>query len=592
MKQQLQQLIHLALQTLQQQNHWSLDTPFDIQIERTRDEKNGDFACNIALLLAKIVKAKPRDIATMLVAKLPASDLIAKVEIAGPGFINFFLADTAFQHIVNEILAARSSFGTSKKHLGTRVHIEYVSSNPTGPLHVGHGRGAAFGASLANILEAVGFTVHREYYVNNAGRQMDILATSVWLRYLELLGASLPFPSNGYRGDYVKTIALQLKGQVAETLQRPINDVYANVPTDATRAGDAEENKKAKESHIDALIRNARALLGDAYEKVFSLALHGILNDIREDLTEYRVTYDEWFSEQQLVDDGAIDRAIQTLKEHGYLYEKDGALWFSSSQFGDDKDRVVQRANGLRTYFANDIAYHLSKLERGYDHIIDVLGADHHGYVPRMQAAIQVLSKKNAALVVPLIQFVSLYRGKEKLAMSTRGGNFITLRALRDEVGNDAARFFYVLRKANQHMDFDLELAKSQSNDNPVYYIQYAHARVCSVLRQLQEKGIHWDIGEGIEYLNLLCEPIERSLLKTLTRYPESIALAARDHEPHIIVQYVRELATSFHSYYNSHQFIIDDACLRQARLNLIAAVRQVIANSLALLGVTSPEKM
>ena len=592
MKQQLQQAIHTALQALQQQNNWLFECTSDIQVERTRDGKNGDFACNIALILAKTVNKKPRELAELLVAQLPASDLIAKIEIAGPGFINFFLVDTAFQHVINEILAARSSFGTSKTHAGTRIHMEYVSSNPTGPLHVGHGRSAAFGASLANILEAVGFTVHREYYVNDAGRQMNILATSVWLRYLELAGKKITFPVNGYRGDYVKDIAIDLTAQVGEALQYSLAEVYANVPADANGNSKLEIDKQAKEAHINGLIRNAQQLLGEGYQTIFSLALKMILDDIHDDLAEYQVTYDEWFSEQRLVNNGAIDRAIQILQEKDYLYEQEGALWFASSQFGDDKDRVVQRANGQRTYFANDIAYHLSKIERGYDHIVDVFGADHHGYVPRMQAAMQAFSGKRAMLVAPLLQFVSLYRGKEKLAMSTRGGNFVTLRALRDEVGNDAARFFYVLRKANQHMDFDLELAKAQSNENPVYYIQYAHARICSVFRQLAEKEVSWSSAEGIEYLNLLIEPNERALFGVLARYPEVITLAARDYEPYLAVQYLRELAASFHAYYNSHQFIVDDKQLCQARLSLIAAVRQVIENGLALLGVSSPEKM
>ena len=592
MKQQLQQAIDSTLQSLQQQAKIPTDLAFDIQIERTRDEKNGDFACNIALMLAKASKAKPRDIAEMIVANLPASDLITKVEIAGPGFINFFLADSAFQHTVNEILAARSNYGTSRAHVGTRVLLEFVSSNPTGPLHVGHGRSAAFGASLANILEAVGFDVYREYYVNDAGRQMNILAVSVWLRYLELTEENIVFPSNGYKGSYVTGIASQLKAAVGNSLLRPLNDVYANVSADATPGADAEVNKQAKEAHIDSLIDNAKQLLGDAYMTIFSLALHNLLDDIREDLAEYHVTYDQWFSEQQLVNKGAIEHAIEVLNSKGYLYEKEGALWFKSSEFNDDKDRVIRRANGQHTYFASDIAYHLNKLERGFDRLIDILGADHHGYLPRMRAAIEAFSGKTDVLVVPLIQFVSLYRDKEKIPMSTRGGEFVTLRALRNEVGDDAARFFYLLRKANQHMDFDLELAKTKSNENPVYYIQYAHARICSVLRQLKEKNIVWQAGDGIEHLSLLREPIERNILKLLTRYPEIIATAARDYEPHVVVQYVRDLATHFHSYYNNHHFIIDDEALRQTRLNLIVAIKQVLANALALLGVSAPEEM
>lgn len=592
MKEALHQQIETAIQRLQQQQKIPANLAVEIQIERARDEKNGDFACNIALILAKAAKRSPRDIAKLIVEQLPTDELIAKVEIAGPGFINFFLADSAWQHIINEILSARSTFGCSKVHANTRVHIEYVSSNPTGPLHVGHGRSAAFGASLANILEAVGFEVHREYYINDAGRQMNILAVSVWLRYLELNGETFKFPSNGYKGEYVKNIAAELKKQCNNAFIQPLDKVYANVPEDAKFGQEETKNKKAKEVHIDALIDNAQQLLGENYQTIFSLALTSILEDIREDLAEYRVTYDEWFSEKRLVDAGAIEHAMQVLQEKNYLYQQENALWFKSSLFGDDKDRVVRRANGQYTYFASDIAYHLNKLERGYQQLINILGADHHGYVPRLCAAIEAFSGKTNVLTVPLIQFVSLYRDKEKIAMSTRGGEFVTLRALRREVGDDAARFFYLLRKANQHMDFDLELAKSKSNDNPVYYIQYAHARICSVLRQLQEKNIHWQTGDGIENLNLLTQPNERNILKLLNRYPEILEMAARDYEPHILVQYLRELATAFHSYYNNQQFIVDDTALRQARLNLIVAIKQVIANALALLGVSAPEEM
>lgn len=592
MKQQLQQLIAVALQQLQQQEKLSTNLPVAMKIESTRDEKHGDFACNVALLLASVVKKNPREIAELIVVNLPPSTIIANVNIAGPGFINFFLTDTALQQVICEILAAGSRYGSSNAHVGVKVHIEYVSSNPTGPLHVGHGRSAAFGASLANILQAVGYTVHREYYVNDAGRQMNILATSVWLRYLALYAEDVVFPVNGYQGDYVKNIAKQLQEQNGDLLVRPQRQVYADVPRDAQANADPESNKQAKEAYIDAVIHNAQQLLGDDYTRVFSLVLHSILDDIREDLTEYRVTYDAWFSEQQLVDTGMREQALQKLADHGFTDEKDGALWFKSSHFGDDKDRVLRRANGMYTYFANDIAYHLSKLERGYDRIIDVLGADHHGYLPRMRAAIEALCGKKDVLIAPMIQFVSLYRGREKLSMSTRSGKFVTLRALRNEVGDDVARFFYIMRKGNQHMDFDLALAKSQSNENPVYYIQYAHARIGSVLRQLKEKKIIWHAGDSVEHLELLDATAERQLLKILMRYPEVIEMAARDYEPHFLTQYLRELATNFHSYYNSYQFIVANENLRNARLNLIVAVKQVIANGLVLLGVSAPERM
>lgn len=585
MQAHLREQINSAITQLQQQGKLPADLPLDIQIEYARDNKHGDFACNIALILAKVAKSNPRALATAIVAALPGSALIANVELAGPGFINFFMTDVAWQQVVKEILAARSSFGTSKTHAGQRIHMEYVSSNPTGPLHVGHGRSAAYGASLANLLEAVGYDVHREYYVNDAGRQMQILATSIWLRYLQAHQVDIRFPQNGYVGDYVNHMAEQLSEQVGKSLLHPITEVLQDVPADESEGGN-------KDQHIDALISNAKRLLGDAFQTIFKLGLETMLRDIETDLEEFHVHYDEWFSEQSLFDNGAMTHALNVLREKGYLYEKEEALWFKSSELGDDKDRVLRRSNGQYTYFTPDIAYHLTKLERGNTKIIDVLGADHHGYVQRMRAAIKALTDKDDVLIVPLLQFVSLYRGTTKIPMSTRGGQFVTLRELREEVGNDAARFFYVMRKADQTMDFDLELAKSKSNENPVYYIQYAHARVCSVLRQLSEKGIAWTVGEGIEKLSQLTDEIERGLFKKLLRYPEIIENAANNHEPSLLANYLRELAAEFHRYYNHSQFIIDDVNLRNARLNLISAIKQVIENGLALLGVSAPEKM
>ena len=584
MKSILQQLLEQAVHTLQIS---SVNPSMSILVERSKDPNNGDFASNIALILAKPAGLKPRELAQMIIDKLPANKHVARVEIAGPGFINFFLSQQAVAHVVNDILAARTSYGHSPAYQGTTVHIEYVSSNPTGPLHVGHGRSAAFGASLANILETVGYTVQREYYVNDAGRQMDILATSIWLRYLQLCELDITFPVNGYKGDYIKDIAQQLRDAHKQSLVQPLDLVYANVPADLDLKGDGD-----KEKHIDALIDNAKQLLGDQYQTVFDLGLTLILADIRNDLAEFHVNYDQWFSERDLVKSGAIDHALAVLAEKKYTYQKEGALWFKATEFGDEKDRVLERSNGSRTYFANDIAYHLTKLERNNQIVIDVLGADHHGYVARVKAAMQALAGRGDALVVPLLQFVSLYRGQEKVAMSTRAGEFVTLRQLRNEVGNDAARFFYVLRKADQPIDFDLELAKSKSSENPVYYIQYAHARVCSVLRQLADKKIAWQVGEGIEHLSLLTAAAERALFKTLARYPDVLLSAADQYEPHQLANYLRDLATELHAYYNTHQFIVDDANLRAARLNLICAVKQVLANGLALLGVSAAEEM
>jgi arginyl-tRNA synthetase len=591
MKKQLQDLLSTALVALQQNGELSANVLPAIHIEQTRDPSHGDFACNIAMLLGKAAKCNPRALAEKIVAQLPSSSFVTKVEIAGPGFINFFLASDAQLSVVQNILRLGKDFGHSDLGQGKKIHIEYVSANPTGPLHVGHGRHPAYGASVANLLAAIGYNVHREYYVNDAGRQMDILATSVWLRYSQSAGVTFAFPSNAYKGEYINDIASLVKQKFGMSLLRTQEQTFANVPADAI-ADEKGELVGDKEAHIDALIENAKKLLGTDYQALFKIALDSILNDIREDLLEYGVKYDEWFSEKKLIESGAVMRAIEVLKAKDYIYEQEGAIWFRSTQFGDDKDRVLVRANGQTTYFASDIAYHLNKLERGFDHIIDVLGSDHHGYIPRIRAVMSALTGDSDKLTVSLIQFVTLYRGDEKVAMSTRAGEFITLRELRNEIGNDAARFFYVLRKADQHMDFDLELAKSRSNENPVFYIQYAHARVCSVLRQIVEKGFSWQIGEGLEHVSLLGEPAEQQLIKKLSQYPEILESAARNYEPHLLAYYLRELANDLHAYYNSHQFLVEDANLRAARLNLIYAVKQILANGLNLLGVSAPESM
>jgi len=496
------------------------------------------------------------------------------------------MSPEAYHLVVNTVLEQGENYGRSTVGNGRAVQVEFVSANPTGPLHVGHGRGAAYGATVADLLQAVGYQVHREYYVNDAGRQMDILAASVWLRYLELCGETVVFPSNGYKGDYVWDIAATLHRSRGTELHHPIAAVMEGVPPDAPAGGD-------KEAHIDALIGRARALLGPArYREVFDLGLETILADIRDDLGAFGVTYEEWFSERSLTESGAVDRAIERLRDSGHVYEREGALWFRSTDYGDEKDRVVVRENGQKTYFASDIAYHMDKLERGFELVIDVWGADHHGYVPRVKAALAAIGDDPSRLDVLLVQFAILYRGGEKVQMSTRSGEFVTLRELREEVGNDAARFFYVLRKCEQHMDFDLDLAKSQSNDNPVYYIQYAHARICSVMRQREEKGLPRDEEAGRRNLCLLEEEHEQSLLNTLSQYPEVLEAAALSHEPHQLAHYLRELANDFHTYYNAHQFLVEDAGLRDARLNLCLATRQVLRNGLRLLGVAAPETM
>jgi arginyl-tRNA synthetase len=594
LKTHLQNLVAQALQPLQQEGWLPAGELPAIPLERTRDRTHGDFASTIALALAKTARRKPRELAERIVAALPASHQIVKVEIAGPGFINFFLAPGAYQAVVGEILERGEHFGRSKLGKDQRVQVEFVSANPTGPLHVGHGRGAAFGATVANLLEAVGYQVHREYYVNDAGRQMNILAVSLWLRYLEHCGEKFRFPSNGYRGEYVRDIAVQLYVEHGGAYMISARQIFRDLPQDEVRdeAGTVV-TPGDREAHIDALVERARTLLGEPrYRYIFELGLNALLDDIRDDLREFGVVYDDWYSERALAESGAVNKTLNRLRDVGYVYEQDGAFWFRASAFGDEKDRVVERENGQTTYFASDIAYHLDKFERGFNQVIDVWGADHHGYVPRIKAALQAMGENPDRLDVLLVQFAILYRHGERVPMSTRSGEFVTLRELRQEVGNDAARFFYVMRKSEQHLDFDLDLAKSQSRDNPVYYIQYAHARVCSVFKQLRDKGLPRDEARGQAHGTLLAEPHEEALLMALSRYPEVVEIAALSHEPHQLAHYLRELANAFHTYYNEHRVLVDDDALRDARLNLSLATGQVIRNGLALLGVSAPEVM
>ncbi|MES9837626.1 MAG: arginine--tRNA ligase [Candidatus Thiodiazotropha sp.] len=586
MKKQIEQLVAAALQQLIQDGVIPQGAVVAPKIERTRDSRHGDFSTNIAMVLAKPAGANPRELAQRLLDALPASDLLEGCAIAGPGFINFTLAASAYHSLIPAILDQGQGYGRSELGRGKRIQVEFVSANPTGPLHVGHGRGAAYGSVVADLLAAIGFDVHREYYVNDAGRQMDILATSVWLRYLELCDETLAFPANGYRGDYVWDIAATLHRDHGEAYKHDAETVFEGVAADEPDGGD-------KEAHIDDLILRAKELLGDnRYRFVFELGLNTILDDIRDDLGLFGVTYDEWYSERSLTESGAVNRAVERLRNSGHLYEKEGAVWFRSTDYGDEKDRVVIRDNGQTTYFASDIAYHMDKLERGFDRVIDVWGADHHGYVPRVKAALQALGDDPTKLDVLLVQFAILYRGGEKVQMSTRSGEFVTLRELRKEVGADAARFFYVMRKCEQHMDFDLDLAKSQSNDNPVYYVQYAHARICSVFQQAAEQGIPVENDATAVDYGLLSEPHEQNLITSMAKYPEAVEAAALHEEPHQLTHYLRELANDFHTYYNAHKFLIEDSALRNARLQLILATRQVVRNGLNLLGVSAPEKM
>jgi arginyl-tRNA synthetase len=585
LKQQLEQLLLAALRALPAGTLPEPPEPTAISVERTRDPKHGDFATNVALRLAKPARRNPRELAQAILAALPPNALVARTEVAGAGFINFFVTADAYAQELARIHEQGDRYGRTDEGKGQRVMLEFVSANPTGPLHVGHGRQAAYGATLANLLNAVGYSVSREYYINDAGRQMDILAVSTWLRYLEQGGEKLPFPANGYRGNYVFPIAGQLRDKVGAELHRPAAAVLANLPEDAP-AGD-------KEIYIDAVIERARELIGPhGLRRVLEVALERMLADIREDLEQFGVSFDRWYSERALGDSGAIDRALERLKTQGRLYEKDGATWFRATEFGDEKDRVVVRENGVKTYFASDIAYHLEKRERGFERLIDVLGADHHGYVARVRAGLEAMGEPGDSLEVNLVQFVNLFRGSEKVPMGKREAQFVTLRELRDEVGNDACRFFYLMRSHDQPLDFDLELAKSRTNENPVYYIQYAHARVSSVMKQLDARGFEFDRDEGIANTSLLTGEQEQAVLNSLSRYPEALELAAANRAPHALAHYLRELANTLHTYYNAEQFIVADPKLRNARLALVEAVQQVIRNGLTLLGVSSPESM
>jgi arginyl-tRNA synthetase len=585
LKQELEQLLLTALARVTGSMLPEMPPAAAVVVERTRDPQHGDFATNVALRLAKAARRSPRELADAIVRALPASTLIDRAEVAGAGFINFRLAPAAYAGELAAIHERGAAYGESQLGGGERVLVEFVSANPTGPLHVGHGRQAAYGATLANILSAAGFAVAREYYINDAGRQMDILAVSAWVRYLELAGETLPFPQNGYRGDYVRALAAELRAALGESLRRPAAAVLSGLPADAPE-GD-------KEAYIDALIARARELIGaDGFRRVLAACLAAMLTDIREDLSEFGVRFDHWTSEREFAESGAIDHALTLLGGAGHLYRQEGALWFRATAFGDEKDRVVVRENGQKTYFASDIAYHLAKRERGFARLIDVLGADHHGYVARVRAGLAALGQPGECLEAPLIQFVSLYRGTEKIPMGKREAQFVTLRQLRTEVGNDACRFFYLMRSHDQPLDFDLELAKSRTNENPVYYIQYAHARVASVMKQLASRGLSFDRSAGVAAVGRLDSAHEQAMLHALVRYPEIIEQAATNRAPHALVHYLRDLANVFHTYYNAEQFIVEDAQLRNARLALVLGVQQVVRNGLTLLGVSAPESM
>ena len=560
-----------------------LDSNYDLQLERTRDPKHGDFTTNIAMRLAKELRQSPRELAETLIKHIPQSELIEKVQVAGPGFINFNVSTNTYYKELIDILRLGSSYGCSSFGNNQRVLVEYVSANPTGPLHVGHGRHAAYGASLANLLRATGHDVKEEYYVNDAGRQMDILTISVWLRHLQLNGMEVSFPKNAYQGDYVIDIAKQIKIKLCEKFSTEnitsLNEILCDLENDG-------------EKLLDKLISKAKDILGvEKFHNLLKKALDNVLTDIKADLLEFGVKPDIWYSEASLDEKGSVERALTLLNEKKLLDIRDGATWFKATEYGDEKDRVVVRENGSTTYFASDIAYHLEKKRRGFDVLLDVLGADHHGYVARVRAGLEAMGEPADSLEVRLVQFVSLYRGREKVQMSTRSGKYVTLRELREEVGNDAARFYYVSRSNEQHLDFDLELAKEQSNDNPVYYVQYAHARISSLIKKMGQEGFQHQL-HSINGLDPLTEDNERNLLVHLSRYPEVIELASINRAPQNLVHYLRSLSADFHSYYNANKMLVENEQLRNARISLALGVRQVLYNGLTLLGVNAPNRM
>jgi arginyl-tRNA synthetase len=586
-KEHLRELVAQALLDLRRHGKLPADlaTP-EYVIERTKSRANGDYATNVALLLARSAGMKPRELAEALVANLGGSQHVAKVEVAGPGFINFTIAQSCRLATLRRVFEMGADYG--RQPAGTRdsVTVEFVSANPNGPLHVGHGRGAAYGASVANLLEAAGHTVQREYYVNDAGRQMDILAVSVWLRYHELGGVNVRFPDNGYKGDYVVDIARALRGREGDRLRHSAIEITDGLPADEAQGGD-------KEQHVDGLISRAKALLGDAgYRAVFQAGLDWCLADIRDDLAGFGVVHDNFFSERSLMTDGYVQRAIETLRSRGHLFEDEGATWFRATAFGDDKDRVVVRENGATTYFASDLGYLLSKFERGFEYALYILGADHHGYIARLKAAAQGLGLDPARIEIQLVQFAILFRGSERVQMSTRAGSFVTLRELREEVGTDAARFFYVMRGNDQHLDFDLELAKSHSKDNPVYYVQYAHARISRLFRQLKERGLSYNETAAVQARAQLVHANEDALIGELMRFPEVIESAAANRAPQVLVHYLRDVAVALHAFYDGEPILTATEELRHARLGLARATQQVLANGLRLLGVSAPESM
>jgi len=553
-KSNLKQIVREAAQRAHAEGQLPSAAIPEVEIEEPKNETHGDFSTNLAMIMAKVQQMPPRKIAEILQPRLEAAaGWILKTDIAGPGFINFFIAPGAWGPVLTTIHAANGRYGASAIGRGQKIQVEFVSSNPTGPLHVGHGRGAAVGDSVARILAFSGYDVQREYYINDSGRQIRTLGLSVLLRYRALFGESVDFPDTCYQGDYIVAMARALKDQQGDRLL-----------------------SQSKDEAITTCARYAAGL---------------IIEGIREDLLDFGVSFDQWFSEQSLYDSGRVEACIATLREKQQVYQKDGALWFKSTDFGDEKDRVVVRKNGITTYFASDIAYHQEKFQRGFDRVIDVWGADHHGYIPRMKAAVEASGTDPKRFQVILVQLVNLLRGGAPVAMSTRAGEFVTLQDVVKEVGRDAARFLFLTRHYDSPLDFDLEVAKQKSNDNPVFYVQYVHARIASICAKAEVDLADSDTLNPLA-LATLTTPEDVQLLKQLNRYPDIVQTSARFMEPHRVTFYLMTLAGAFHSYYNRQRVLTDDPITTQGRLYLVTAVQKVIRNGLALLGVSAPDRM
>ena len=525
-----------------------------IILETPKDEAKGDYATTLAMTIASMEKASPRTIAERIVNHIEDREAILdRVEIAGPGYINLFLKQGYWISVLREVITTGDRYGQVDTGKGKSVQVEFLSANPTGPLHIGHGRVAAFGDSLANLLKAAGYDVQKEYYINDVGNQMETLGRSTYIRYKQMFDPDIPFLQDGYQGDYIKDIAKEISSGA--------KDRYLHV---------------SEEEALPFFIQ---------YSK------DNILNGIRKDLEDFSIVFDHWFSEKSLYDTGEVEGVLRELKDKGYLYEREGALWLNTTLFGDDKDRVVVKSTGQKTYFAPDIAYHRNKFKRGFHLIVDIWGADHHGYEPRLRAGIQCLGYPEKDLKVILVQLVSLLREGKPVSMSTRSAEFVTLREVIDEVGKDAARFMFLTRRPDSHLDFDLELVKRESAENPVYYVEYAHARIASIFRQAEERGIPAPAIEDVD-LSVLNLPEEIRMMKLIAAYPELVETSALALEPHRLTFYLQDLATALHNYYFHHRVITEDRRLTEARLILMQGIRQVLKSALAILGISAPERM